>query len=68
MIILLVVLTFATAIFVDHLLLRRTLVVLSGESSTTPAPRGSPKIASLTWSMNASMSPSVRILARTTPS
>src|SRR5438094_200606 len=38
MIILLVVLTFATAIFVDHLLLRRTLVVLSGEPTTTPEP------------------------------
>ncbi len=44
MIILLVVLTFATAIFVDHLLLRRTLVVLSGDATTTPEP-ARPRVA-----------------------
>jgi glycine cleavage system H protein len=44
MIILLVVLTFATAIFIDHLLLRRTLVVLSGDATTTPEP-ARPRVA-----------------------
>ena len=38
MIALLVILTFATAILIDHLLLRRKLVVLSGETTTAPEP------------------------------
>jgi glycine cleavage system H protein len=38
MIILLVVLTFATAILIDHLLLRRQLVVLSDEVTAIPEP------------------------------
>ena len=38
MIILLVVLTFATAILLDHILLRRKLVVLSDDVTTTPEP------------------------------
>jgi glycine cleavage system H lipoate-binding protein len=47
MIILLVVLTFAAAILLDHLLLRRKLVVLTGETVTaaaTPRPRVLPAI------------------------
>ncbi|HEV2721716.1 MAG TPA: glycine cleavage system protein H [Thermoanaerobaculia bacterium] len=45
MIILLVILTFATAILIDHLLLRRKLVVVSNEETPQPArPRVAPAI------------------------
>jgi glycine cleavage system H protein len=45
MIILLVVLTFAAAILIDHLLLRRSLVVLGGDNTAKPArPRLAPPV------------------------
>jgi glycine cleavage system H lipoate-binding protein len=44
MIILLVIFTFAAAILLDHLLLRRTLVVLGDTAPATPRPRVAPPV------------------------